>query len=101
LSEHEGKGVKFVYLHTVDLLGNRRILREESIVSDLEYADNIALLSGNWEDLMAMLTSLTRRCKTLGLTTSCKKTKFLAALPTQSHQAPCRAHSTLSLRRPH
>ena len=63
LSEHEGKGVKFVCLHNADLVGNRRILRELSIVSDLEYADDLALLSDNWEDLTAMLTSLAYHAK--------------------------------------
>ena len=68
LSEHEGKEVKFAYLHNADLVGNHRILREESIVSELEYADDTALLSDNWEVLTAMLTSLIHHCQTLGLT---------------------------------
>ena len=88
LSEHEGKGVKFAYLHNTHLVGNRKILREESIVSDLEYADDMALLSDNWEDLTAMLSSLAAHCRDLGLTISCKKTKSLAVLPSESNQLP-------------
>ena len=88
LSEHEGKGVKFAYLHNTHLVGNRKILREESIVSDLEYTDDMALLSDNWEDLTAMLSSLAAHCRDLGLTISCKKTKSLAVLPSESNQLP-------------
>ena len=55
---------------------------------DLEYTDDMALLSDNWEDLTAMLSSLATYCKTLGLTISCKKTKDLAILPSESHHLP-------------
>ena len=50
-------------------------------MTDLEYADNMALLANNWSDLTAMLDSLSTCCKKLGLTISCKKTKSLAVLP--------------------
>ena len=54
-------------------------------MSDLECADDMALLD-NWEDLTVMLSSLATHCRALGLTISCKKTKCLAVLPSQSNQ---------------
>ena len=69
-------------------MGNRKVLREESIVSDLEYADDMAIMADNWEDLSAMVRSLSHHCSSLGLSISCKKTKTLAVLPTGSHQLP-------------
>ena len=53
----------------------------ETLVTDLEYADDMSLLANNWCDLTAMLDSLSTCCKKLGLTISCKKTKSLAVLP--------------------
>ena len=69
------------YLLDADLVGNRRIPKLETLVTDLEYADDMALLANNWSDLTAMLDSLSTCCKKLGLTISCMKTKSLAALP--------------------
>ena len=54
---------------------NRKTLRFESLVTDLEYADDMALLSDNWFDLTTMLNSLSNCCKKLGLAIRCKKTK--------------------------
>ena len=58
LSEHKGKRVKFACLHNTHHVSNHKIMCEESIVLDLEYEDDMALLSDNWEDLTAMLSSL-------------------------------------------
>ena len=74
-------GIKVAYLHDADLVGNRKTLKFESLVTDLEYADDMALLSDNWLDLTTMLDSLSNCCKKLGLAISCKKTKTLAVLP--------------------
>ena len=83
LGEHcqQGSGIRVVYLLDADLVGNRKILKLETLVTDLEYADNMALLANNWSDLTAMLDSLSICCKKLGLTISCIKTKSLAVLP--------------------
>ena len=82
----QGRGIKVAYLHDADLVRNRRILRFESLVTDLEYADDMALLADNWSDLTAMLDSLSTCCKKLGLTISCKKAKSLAVLPSEGPQ---------------
>ena len=39
-----GMGIKVAYLHYADLVGNRKTLRFKSLVTDLEYADDMALL---------------------------------------------------------
>lgn len=62
LSEHEDKGVKFAYLHYAQLMGNHKILREESLVSDLEYADDMSLFANTWDDLPVMLEPLFHHC---------------------------------------
>ena len=83
LEEHrqQGSGIRVAYLLDADLVGIRRISKLETLVTDLEYADHMALLANNWSDLTAMLDSLTTCCKKLGLTISCMKTKSLAVLP--------------------
>ena len=83
LEEHrqQRSGIRVAYLLDADLVGNRRILKLETLVTDLEYADNMALLANNWSDLTVMLDSLSTCCKKLDLTISCKKTKSLAVLP--------------------
>ena len=55
-------------------------------MSDLEYANDMALLADNWSDLTIMLESLSNCCQKLGLTISCKKTKSLAVLPPEQPQ---------------
>ena len=69
------------YLPDADLVWNRRLPKLEMLVTDLEFADNMALLTNNWSDLTAMLDSLSTCCKKLDLSISCKKTKPLTVLP--------------------
>ena len=57
-------------------------------MTDLEYADNMALLADNWVNHTTMLDSLVATCKKLGLTISCKKTKTLAVLTNPGAQIP-------------
>ena len=60
LEEHrqQGSGIRVAYLLDADLVGNRRVPKLEMLDTDLEYADNMALLANNWSDLTAMLDSL-------------------------------------------
>ena len=91
LEEHqkEGRGVRMAYLHDGKLVGNRRRLCQETLVSDLEYAYDMGLVANSWEDLRVMVESLETRCSDLGLTILCRKTKLLAVLPSDSF--PCLA----------
>jgi hypothetical protein len=89
LEDHqkEYREVLMDYLHDGKLVGNKKLCWE-TLVSDLEYADDMVLVFNSWEDLKAMLESLEARCSDLGLTISCKKTKLLAVLPSDSYPKP-------------
>ena len=77
----QNKGVGVAYLHDVKLGGNRRTLQFETLITDLEYVDDMALLADSWNDLEAMLTSLSTHCRNFGLSITCSKTKTMAVLP--------------------
>ena len=55
---NQGRGMKVAYL-----VGNRRKLCDEVIVSDLEYADDMTIIADSWEDLTAMMGSLAVCCQ--------------------------------------
>ena len=57
-------------------------------VSDLEYADNMALISETFEGLTSLLESLDSKCHQMGLTINYKKTKLLAVLPNGDSLTP-------------
>ena len=40
-----------MYLQNAKLIGNRRKLQLETVVTDMEYTDNMALLADSWDDL--------------------------------------------------
>ena len=44
----QNKGVGIAYLHNTKLAGNRRKLQLETFVTDLECADDMALLADSW-----------------------------------------------------
>ena len=50
-------------------------------MSDLGYADDMALISDSYESLSTLLKSLNSSCHHMGLTINYKKTKLLAVLP--------------------
>ena len=60
----------------------------EMLVSDLEYADDMALLSSSWSDLEVTIRSLHQYCTSMGLTINCRKTKTLAGMPSSSCSQP-------------
>ena len=43
---NRGRGTRVAYLHDADLVRNRRVLNLEILVTDLEFADNMALEEG-------------------------------------------------------
>ena len=83
----QNKGVGIAYLDNAKLVGNHRKLQLETLVTDIEYADDMALLADSWNDLETMLTTLSTHCSAFGLSISCSKTKTMAVLPA-SHCAP-------------
>ena len=58
LEQHKslGRGVMMLYQPKGKLLGNCRF-NCRTLVSDLEYADDMTLVDASWEDLKAMLQS--------------------------------------------
>ena len=76
------------YLLDADLVGNRKKLTSEVSVSDLEYADDMALISDSYESLSYLLKSLDSSCHHIGLTINYKKTKLLAVLPGADAHSP-------------
>ena len=54
-SQPKGKGVRVAYLQGAKLVGNRRKLQHEAIISDLEYAVDMALVTESWDDLKSIL----------------------------------------------
>ena len=59
-----------------------------SLWTDLEYTDDMALVAGSWDDLKSMLNDVSMWCRELGLTISCSKTKTLAVLPSDLYPKP-------------
>ena len=76
------------YLLGADLVGNRKKLTSEVSVSDLEYADDMALISDSFDALTALLESLDSTCRLMGLSIKYKKTKLLSVLPNVDIQPP-------------
>ena len=85
---HPGAGLSLSYLLDANLVGNRKKLTSEILVSDLEYADDMALICDSYDGLTTLLESLDSKCLHMGLTINCKKTKLLAVLPDADAQPP-------------
>ena len=51
------------------------------MIQDLEYADDMLLISDNMDKLEMMLQDMHESCSEMGLTISTKKSKLMAVLP--------------------
>ena len=51
------RGIQEAYLLDGELVGNRRALILETLIADLEYADDMALIADTWSDITSMLDS--------------------------------------------
>ncbi len=78
--------MQFVFHTHAKLIGDRRKITLETLVSDLEYADDIALLSSAWSDLEVMVKSLQDIALLWDLSTA--KTKTLAGMPSSTCPQP-------------
>ena len=56
-------------------------MNECVMIQDLEYADDMLLISDNMEELEMMLQDTNESCSEMGLTISTKKSKIMAVLP--------------------
>jgi len=81
-------GVRLSYLLDADLVGNRKKLTSDVSVSDLEYADDMALISDSFDVLTTLLESLDSTCCLMGLSINYKKTTLLSVLLKNSSQSP-------------
>ena len=63
----EKRNIKVVYSRDADLMRNRL----ETLVTDLEYVDDMTILVENWADLTTILDSFATTYKKLGLAISC------------------------------
>ncbi len=81
-------GVRMSYLLDADLVGNRKKLTSNVSVSDLEYADDMALISDSFDVLTTLLEFLDSTCRLMGLSINYKKTKLLSVLPKDGSQSP-------------
>ena len=74
----QNKSIAVAYLHNAELVRNRQTVQLETLVTDRQYADDMALLANSWDDLQTILTSLSTYCCAFGLPISCEKTKSMA-----------------------
>ena len=84
----KGRGVRVACLHDAKLVGNRRKLQYEAIISDLENADDMAFMAESWDELKSMLDDVSLHCRNLRFTISCSKTKNLAVLLSDLYPEP-------------
>ena len=61
IGQLQGKGVRVAYLHDAELMSNRRKLQHEALISDLEYADDMASVRKSWDVLKSMLDDVSIR----------------------------------------
>ena len=81
LTRHPQHGLRMLYNLDDELVGSRRKMRGSVLIQDLEYADDMALVSDSMDTLEEVLSSLDSVCSGVGLSISSKKTKILAVLP--------------------
>lgn len=88
-------GLSLSYLLDADLVGNRKKLTSTVSVSDLEYADSMALISESFKGLTSMLESFDSKCHQMGMTNKqcrfCHLTFMLQGL--HNHMRSCRQRS--------
>ena len=78
MARHPGCGLKVLYNQEAELVGSRRKMSRELPLHDLEYADDMALISDSMDMLEKVLRAMEVSCSEMGLTISSKKTKILA-----------------------
>lgn len=70
-----------MYSPDVKLVGHRRWMDQEVLISDLEYADDLVLLATSRDALKSLLFLLEKHCCETGATINTGKTKCMAVLP--------------------
>ena len=95
LVRHPQNGIRMLYNLDDVLVGSCRKMRGSVLIQDLEYADDMALVSDSMGTLEEVLRFLDSVCSGVRLSISSKKTKILAVLPSPS---PCPPPHPVSLK---
>ena len=83
LERHQGNGLTILFNTSAELVGDRKQMREQFLIPDLEYADDMCLLSNSMDELEEMLLDLDQSCNQMGLSISARKTKILSITSNQ------------------
>ena len=70
-----------------ELVGSRKQMRDQSLIPDLKYADDMCPLSSSRDELEEILLGLNQSCNEMGLSISAHKTKILVGTSVQQ-EAP-------------
>ena len=87
LQKHPGHGLTVLYHPEAELVGNRKQMNCQILIPDLEYADDMCLISDSMDELEEMLRDLDKSCNEMGLTISTRKSKIMAVTHNQK-QSP-------------
>ena len=74
---HPGTYLSLSYLLDADRVGNRSKLTSEVPVSDMEYADDMALISDSCDAITTLLESLDSKCPCMRLLSTVRTANFL------------------------
>ena len=79
LERHPENGLTIFFNTNAELVGNRKQMRKQFLIPDLEYVDDMCLLSNSMDELEEMLLDLDQSCNQMGLSPSVpERLKFLA-----------------------
>ena len=78
LQKPSGHGLTVLYHPVAELVGNRKQMNCQILIPDLEYADDMCLISDSMDELEEMLQNLDESCNEMGLTISTRKMKIMA-----------------------
>ena len=66
LQKHPGNGITILFNTKAELVGIRKQMRDETLIPDFEYADDMCLLSNSMDELEEMLLDLDLSCNQMG-----------------------------------
>ena len=82
LRKHPANGLTVLFNPAADLVGCRKLMHHRTQIPDLDYADDMCLVSNSMDKLEEMSMDMDESCSEMGLTISARKTKIMAVLPT-------------------
>ena len=82
MRKHLEKELTVLFNPVTDLVGNRKQMHHRALIPDLDYVDDMCLVSDSMDKLEEMLMDMDESCSEMGLTISTRMTKIMAVLPT-------------------